>query len=635
MHRKILIITGLIIILYPLSVSSQAFKKFTREPVKFIEELNSVFQNVDDSQYKGEGEKIVESFNTIWSSGNITQEQQEIIYNVCDFMLKRRMKPFPYFKNFLEDFVIVKKSQQTEDNMLAWLKSCEYMISTTRNFDDFEYYLEISATLFSDKSIFKSPTSHWVSSSDNFSFEFDTVPKIKFSSLDLKCYAKGDSICIYDTKGIFFPKKRLWTGKGGKVDWQRAGYNTDSVYAELGNYNIILKYAQYSADSVIFHHKKYFSRTLLGSLQDDILADKTGEDASYPAFDSYDKKLEIKNIFKDIDYEGGFYIKGAKIIGSGSKEKDAVLIFKKDGQKFIFVSSNSFLIKRDRISSFNAAATIYFEGDSIFHPAVEMKYMLNNNELSLLRSKAGISQCPFFDTFHKLEIYVEAMYWKMDEPKVELSMIKGAAPKSESAFESSNYYTEFRYFKLQGLDEVHPLYSIVEYSKLVKRKEFNIKDFAGHLNKSEDQIEGLIITINNMGFISYDIESGKITIKDKLYNYMNARVGKTDYDAIIFNSVVVGESNATLNLLNFDLRVKGVDRVQLSDSQSVYIYPTHQEIIVKKNRDFVFAGHVHAGLFDIYGKRFSFDYDKFKLDLPNIDSLSKNKICLWNKPRYK
>ena len=59
----------------------------------------------------------------------------------------------------------------------------------------------------------------------------------------------------------------------------------------------------------------------------------------------------------------------------------------------------------------------------------------------------------------------------------------------------------------------------------------------------------------------------------------------------------------------------------MSDSQNVVIYPKDQEIKIHKNRDFTFAGHVKAGRFDFYGKIFSFDYQNFKINLENIDSL--------------
>jgi hypothetical protein len=86
--------------------------------------------------------------------------------------------------------------------------------------------------------------------------------------------------------------------------------------------------------------------------------------------------------------------------------------------------------------------------------------------------------------------------------------------------------------------------------------------------------------------------------------------------------VIAAQSNATLNLLNFDLKIRGVPIIFLSDSQYVYVIPAEQEIILKKNRDFEFDGQIHSGLFDFYGKKFKFSYDMFRIDMPMVDSMS-------------
>ena len=65
----------------------------------------------------------------------------------------------------------------------------------------------------------------------------------------------------------------------------------------------------------------------------------------------------------------------------------------------------------------------------------------------------------------------------------------------------------------------------------------------------------------------------------------------------------------------------GVSRFTVSDSQSVFIYPADQYVQVKKNRDLSFSGTIEAGKFGIYGKTFEFKYDRFKIDLNNIDSV--------------
>ena len=111
-------------------------------------------------------------------------------------------------------------------------------------------------------------------------------------------------------------------------------------------------------------------------------------------------------------------------------------------------------------------------------------------------------------------------------------------------------------------------------------------------------------------------------VKDRLEALINARSGRRDYDVIQLNSQVNDKNNAILDLKNFDLLIRGVPQVSLSDSQSVYIYPQNKEIILKKDRDFEFTGRVHAGYFDFYAHKSSFEYEKFRINLPQIDSMS-------------
>src|SRR5258708_33760814 len=124
----------------------------------------------------------------------------------------------------------------------------------------------------------------------------------------------------------------------------------------------------------------------------------------------------------------------------------------------------------------------------------------------------------------------------------------------------------------------------------------------------ESEVRNMLINFSNQGFLAYDADEDKALIKDRLYYYLLANTGKTDYDVIMFESVTKEKANASINLLNFEITIRGIDHIVLSDSQNVVIYPKGEEIHLKKNRDFIFAGRVHAGRFDFYGKGFSFDY---------------------------
>ncbi|MGY8927933.1 MAG: hypothetical protein ACKVJC_11680, partial [Flavobacteriales bacterium] len=133
-----------------------------------------------------------------------------------------------------------------------------------------------------------------------------------------------------------------------------------------------------------------------------------------------------------------------------------------------------------------------------------------------------------------------------------------------------------------------------------------------------------------MGYVYYDFDDDRILIKEKLHHYVRAKAQQEDYDVIKFSSNVDEESNATINLLNYDLTIRGVKNVLLSDTQKVYVYPKDQIVVVKKNRDFAFTGVVNAGKFEYFAKDCYFNYDEFLIDFSNIDSLR-----IWANTRKK
>jgi len=613
-----------LILLSSLQLSfSQSIKNFSKDKTFFLDELNTFFKedkNADKEQ-KGQAESMMLNFSQLWNSSQLDDNQKNQLFSVSNMMLKSKMRAFPHFFNFFNCIIDFKSSNQDEKSFNAWLKAVSGLLDN-KNSRYFSPFVETTNDLLKNNYLYNSRATTWYSSNNDFYFQTDTAIRIIFPSLNLICRANNDSSVITDTKGVFYPLENKWVGQSGNISWERAGFSLDEVHASIGNYEINLRFAKYNADSVKFYNKKYFKSYLLGSLQEKVLADVTEDRASYPRFNSYDKRIGIKNIFKDIDYEGGFAMNGGKLIGTGDRFQDAYLYFKKDGKTFVVTASKSYTIRPDKISANIAAVSIYWKGDSIYHPGLEMKYIDETKELTLIRGMNDISASPFFDTYHQLDMYFEALYWKMDKPNIDFSMIKVPGRTSEAFFESSNYYSEARFTKLQGIDEINPLYRVKKYAEAYDTKTITVEDLSKQMRIEPEQVKAMLIRLANMGFLIYDSDDELVYVKDKVFEYIKALNKKTDYDIIQFHSTVVDDINASLSLLDFDLKIKGVPLVLLSDSQNVFVFPSKQEVLVKKNRDFLFSGRIHAGRFDYYAKGCSFIYDDFKLNMPVIDSMS-------------
>lgn len=593
-------------------------KQFSEDPLKFPEEVKVMFEstNMDKKEIK----EFMEVFLLAWNNPKCNDNLKKSIVNSCNLMIKKKLRILPEYKSYFSSVMNFINSTQSEQNFLTW-QDCINKILSGKILKNFSDYLEMSDNLFATNSFYNSSVIRYSSNSNNYIFEYDSVPKVIFPNLNLRiANNQNDTGIIYNTKGVYYPYRGVFVGEGGKVDWKRAGIEDNVVWAELKKYQITLKTSGFIADSVIFYNKNYFQKPLIGVLTEKVVSEKEGN-ITYPRFDSYNKRMEILNIAKDVNYDGGFSQRGPKVLGSGSKEEDAKLIFIREGKVFLIVGAKYIAITKDKLTAESSNIKFYFNKDSITHPSVNMKFVVADRKLSLVRTSNGVSKSPFLNTFHKVDMYFEELTWKMEDPKIDLGMLVGNS-QEDAMFESSNYFRTDRYDRIQGLDLVNPLIQLRDYVKKIGDVlDFQGDQYAKYLKFSPNDVRPNLIRLSTMGFIAYDSEDDEVHVNEKLFTYIAARAAKIDYDVIQFPSAIRGTSNASVNLLNYDMSIMGVRQIYMSDSQNVVIYPAEQKILLKKNRDFTFAGIVHAGRFDFFGKEFSFDYTKFKVDLKNVDSL--------------
>ncbi|HVA99134.1 MAG TPA: hypothetical protein VNG53_09585, partial [Bacteroidia bacterium] len=619
-HNYLFILFIALFFVHPKANAQSRLQQFTPDSVKFLSEVKDFFKsgNINDKDVK----TYMDQFTTAWNSPKFTHEYKVAAYDISNLMLKRRMRPFPDFKNYFDALTNFSNSNQTEKNFKAWQTCLRNMLygKSIRNYSEF---MVMSENLFASNTFYTSPTYKWSSTASNYEIipEEDGNAKIIFPNGNLRCLnQRSDSTLIFNTKGVFYTKNNEWEGKGGKVDWSRDSLDANTIYAELKNYNIELKTGGYKADSVIFYQKKYFNKPLLGGFYDKDIAEAKGVN-SYPRFDSYEKRFKINNIVPSVDYEGGFSMRGGKFIGSGSATEDAFLNFKRNDSTFIVASSKNFDIRKDRILCAETAIKIVLDSDSIYHPNLELRYLVGPKKLTLIRTDAGVSRAPYNDNYHNVDMYFEYLSWKTDEATLDMGMLPGNS-QGVADFASDDYYKNDLYNSIQGQADISPLVIISNYVKsLGGSRDFLGDNFAGFMGHTAADIDPLLIQLASMGFLNYNTESDQVTVKEKLFKYLTDHAGRTDYDILDFHSVDHGKINATMNLLNYDITIHGVAGILLSDSQNVYIFPKDSEVVLKKNRNFTFAGIVHAGRFDFFGKVFSFEYNNFKINLTNVDSL--------------
>ena len=594
---------------------AQSRKSFTHEPEAFVKELSDML----NASRKKVGKQFVEDeFGTVFLGLEYSDAMRTTAYAMGDAMLKAKMRAYPEFEAYLRFLIAFPTSGRSESDFSNWHVVATSLLENRKQKKYFDDFVLNSALLYGEGVFYKSASVTWRSTNRDFEITVDSLPKVIFKGGDLICEAKGDSSVVRGTTGTFFPTLERWYGTGGRVTWERADFDPEKTYAEFQDYEIRIKGSTYSIDSVLFYNE-FFAEPLKGQLKEKILAGKQGERASYPRFESYNKRLQIRNMFPGVHYDGGFTMAGNRLAGTGSIEEPALLSIDREGQPFFSANSLEFSIRATRISSDHSTGLFILEEDTIAHPDLNLKFDQGTRELTLLRSDEGLSKSPYTNTYHNIDMYFEALYWRIDDPLMELGNLRGSS-QTYAAFESNDFYKDLRYDALMGIGQTHPLIEVRNHARSAGSDVFPLENLAFDLRTGAENLHPLMIDLANKGFVEYDLNTRMVTVTQKLHDTLARNAGRMDYDVIQFSSDARTGVNAQLNLLNNSLFLRGVQKIQLSDSQDVRIYPAKEEVILKKNRDFKFSGRIWAGNFEFLGKEFHFDYDAFLIDLVNVDS---------------
>lgn len=596
-------------------------KEFHATKNDYFLDITAVLQNTSNKDYLEKGEVLLEEFAGVWESGYFKSHQREKVYEVSNLMLKKTMRAYPHYYEFVTCLVKFVRHQQDAESFELWLSEID-TLSKQRSSRALADFLEYTVNLFDHSILYGSRSREWYFRNGDFSFAYDTTLYLNFEKLDLICSTGRDSMVVIDTKGRFYPAAEYWIGEKGRITWRRAGFDEDKVYADLKDYAVDVQTLSFSSDSAIFYNKVYFDFPIPGVFTEKVLSSTPGDRASYPRFESYFKDYDVQGVFENVNFTGGIGMEGRKLLCSGETAKPATFVFKKGGDYFAVIKSMLFTIEGEDVSSSPASFSIYFDKDSIYHPGLQMKYNNANKLLSLIRLNRGIAQSPFFDAYHNIDMYCEALYWIMNSEKISFEMIRGISHESKAEFESDKFYSAFEYYKLQGIDETHPLIVLKKYGERYGSRTVKVGALADFMDKPKEQAVAMLLLLESKGFVVYDSDNQEALVKQRLYDYLLAHTGDIDYDVIHFNSSTREYSNAVVELASFDMLISGVPEISLSDSQGVYIYPMHEQIVMKKDKNFTFSGRIRAGLFEFYAHDCSFEYDTFMIQMPQIDSMS-------------
>ena len=344
-------------------------------------------------------------------------------------------------------------------------------------------------------------------------------------------------------------------------------------------------------------------------------------------------------VFGNIDYIGEVGQSGNSVTITGTKEVPAQLLFKHNGRVIVKLMSHRFLLSDNNIVSRQTAARVYLYDtvnntvDSIYHNDLGFRFIESKDLMLLYRKDNGVGTGPFHDTYHEFDIFLEALYWKRGSDQMEFRRLEGTSGDSEGIIASVNYFRKSDYLKIQALDMRHPMENLNQFLKLYSYDDnrFDLGDYAAYVKYPMSQVISLILNLQAEGYLEYDKDSRMVTVLPRFFDVIASAHDAFDFDVIKFQTKAYNrEPNISLLLSSGDMIVYGIrdyqnegdsPSVTLSDFKHVVILPRNAFIILKRHRSFKFGGVVMAGMYEFFTNDCLFNYDKFAIEMNEVDSL--------------
>ena len=338
------------------NVDGQRLTELSSDSARFNEQFKTYF--LEKESLKEEEKAKLQEFIDLWNSGGIPESEKSLIRFISNALLKKDGSAFPHVYDYFR--LILAFHHHPAQIKKQWTNIFIGIIQDTeRKLKDLHDIIKFSVDLLNHNHLYTSSSNSWIINADNYSFDYDDDFILRVGKTDLRCYAKRDSITVYNTSGELKLFENRWYGENGKVTYERAGFPADSVHAILNEYAIEMDKAEYTADSVKFIQKYYFDEPLYGSLTDRVMYIKNPSNATYPEFNSFQSDFHIRDIYPNINYDGGFSFQGAKVVGSGSQEEEHVkLTLFNNNQPMLNLSSKSIFFYKDRVVSNRSEITI-------------------------------------------------------------------------------------------------------------------------------------------------------------------------------------------------------------------------------------------------------------------------------------
>ncbi len=642
------------------------YKLAFQDSVRVMMETN---QNTETSMVGG-------TFATAWHK--LSLDQQDLIIRQTEILRRRRYKPFPLLADYYGaiGFAVEREGADSE-KLDSYLKTAGKVIAHEKaaginSFfhycrDFFEYHafhyersfrLHAEADHYSFDYIEEAPPAppdttksqdafgQWDATNppqdNNTVWEDDTVksvetlpswmqlspqpvlsgPIMKLEGVTFNFSTPYDSASLRNTRGSLSLRSGTFVGEKGTFGWDPTGLSGDTVYFEFKEYNFNIDRPQVKAEQGRLRYVGKVDTKIDGLFEFKSIRHKDKPSANYPRFMSFQSNVVMNGLSNDkMRYTGGFALNGRRMYSSSVNGDYARLeVMDDEGRKFT-ARSRQFEFKDSVITAKRAMIQLYQDNDSIFHPAVQLRYDYGKQRLFLERERGQLRDAPYTSSFFNVDFSSDIIHWDLQSDSMNLSTV-GGNNQAAMIIESTDYYhpEDFRLLSGSGFT-FHPLAVVVNYAEKNGLREFYLDDLVQAIKLRYEEARVAMTFLSQKGMINYNSVTGYVQVKEKAFHFFDSKKGDADYDNLKIHSISDKTANATINLPRGRMVVRGVDEVNVSDSLNVLLKPDSSTITILQNRDIKFNGKITAGNFEINGKDFTFKYDSFFINLNKIDSI--------------
>jgi hypothetical protein len=623
--------------------------RLSEEPGQFMADLRKLMEGSRNATYT----KAAQDLESIWMSSLNPTQQKEFV-GLMRRLAAKGQKAGPVFYLLMRNLHTVTTGQGDVNGFMIMVDKA----SDTYDARALLKLLETSQLVLEKKQLYATNYSKLYLTEGQYRFRFDdTVPEAKASApagdgwdlpaesvlidtkarpiptlsgalLDLQnatfaMVTAHDSVTFGPSTGSVSLREGTFVGKGGRFTWEKAG--DPAIYVDFDEYFFQPSSPSLAIENATLHYASKLGNPLKGKFEFRSVRRPAGKPASYPRFVSYRNDAVLRNTSQSLLYRGGFALAGTTIYSTSLSNEPAEISVTSNGKHIFRASSQRFVLNDTVVTSQLASFSMPLGADSLSHAGVHLYYSDGAGLLRLERADGTpFEGVPYVNTYHKMNIWAEAMRWHLPNEKVEFYMIAGKKVVPVR-LESFDYFRPQRFQAMTEEFGFQPLIMSANFVQTKKRQTFSAYDLATQYKRDPTIMRQALERLTLQGYFVSDKATDEYRLSRKGIMYILANTDKSDFDNFLVTSQFQANSevaNATLTLTDTLLTVRGVERFVVSDSLKIVGTPSDKQLVIGRNRNFTLNGQLKSSNFRFAGQNIKFNYDQFFVTLNKVDSIT-------------